>query len=65
MNFQITVRYGSRYQRYHTFEVEAANARDALATAATGIPEEIAGEADLVEVRVAVDPDDRPHSGGA
>lgn len=64
MNFQVTVRYGSRYQRYHTFEVDVANARDALAAAATRIPEEIAREADLVEVRVAVDPDDRPHPGG-
>ena len=65
MNFQITVRYGSRYQRYHTFVVEAANAREALVTAATQIPDEIAPEADLVEVRVAIDPDNRTYNDGA
>ncbi len=65
MNFQVTVRFGSRYQRYHTFVVEAANARDALAAAANQMPEEIAAEADLVEVRVAIDPDDRPYADGA
>ena len=61
MNFSITVRYGGRRQRYHTFRVEAEDARAALAAAADGIPDEIAPEADLVELRVAVDPDDRAY----
>lgn len=64
MNFQITLRYGSRRQRYHTFEVEATDARAAMATAAALVPDEIAAEADLVEVRVAVDPDNRPYAEG-
>ena len=61
MNFSITVRYGGRRQRYHTFRVEAENARAALVAAADGIPDEIAPEADLIELRVAVDPDDRAY----
>lgn len=61
MNFSITVRYGGRRQRYHTFRVEAADARAALLAAADGIPDEIAPEADLIELRVAVDPDDRTY----
>jgi hypothetical protein len=61
MNFTITVRYGGRRQRYHTFIVEADDARAALAAAADGIPDEIAPEADLIELRVAVDPDDRAY----
>ena len=61
MNFSITVRYGGRRQRYHTFRVEADDARAALATAAEQIPDDIAPEADLVELRVAIDPDDRTY----
>lgn len=63
MEFQITVRYGGRYQRYHTFQVTAADAREALEAAARDMPAEIAAEADLVEMRVAVDPDDRKYMG--
>jgi len=50
MTFQITVRYGGRYQRYHTFTVDAADARAALEEAARALPDEVAAEADLVEV---------------
>ncbi len=63
MTFQITVRYGGRYQRYHTFTVDAADARQALEEAARAIPDEVAAEADLVELRVAVDPDKRQYLG--
>lgn len=59
MAYQITVRYGGRRQRYHTFTVEAADVREALAEAARQMPDEIVAEADLVELRVAVDPDAR------
>lgn len=63
MTFQITVRYGGRTQRYHTYTVEAADAREALARAARDLPEAVAAEADLVELRVAVDPDARQFLG--
>ena len=61
MYFDITVRYGGRQQRYHTFKVEADDARKALEAAAAALPEEIASAADLVELRVAVDPDARAY----
>jgi hypothetical protein len=57
--YQITVRYGRRYQRYHTFTVAAADVASALRQAAEGVPAEVLPEADLVELRVAVDPDAR------
>jgi hypothetical protein len=57
--YQITVRYGRRYQRYHTFTVDAANVADALRLAADQVPPGILPEADLVELREAVDPDAR------
>lgn len=63
MRFQITVRYGGRRQRYHTFVVEAPDASEALRTAADDMPDEIAPEADLVELRVAVDPEERTYLG--
>jgi hypothetical protein len=55
--YQITVRYGRRYQRYHTFTVDAQDVVDALRLAADHVPPEILPEADLVELRPAVDPD--------
>jgi hypothetical protein len=61
MKYQVTVRHGTQRQRYHTYIVEADDARYALRVAAEEMPTEIAGEADLVELRVAVDPDERSY----
>ena len=63
MNFQITVRYGGRRQRYHTYMVEATDARRALERAAAAMPDEVAPQADLVELRVAADPEKRSYVG--
>ena len=61
MTFQITVRHGGRAQRYHTYTVEAADAREAMEKAARDMPDAVASEADLIEVRIAVDPDAREY----
>lgn len=63
MRFQITVRYGGRHQRYHTFTVDADDARQAMEAGAGEIPDEIAPQADLVELRVFVDPESRAFLG--
>jgi hypothetical protein len=63
MHYQITVRYGGRRQRYHTWVVEAPDAPAALEAAAQEMPPEIAPEADLVELRIAVDPERRTYLG--
>ena len=63
MNFQVTVRYGTRYQRYHTLEVAGDDVREALRAAAEAIPDEVASHADLVEMRPTVDPDERRYLG--
>jgi len=63
MRFQVTVRYGGSRQRYHTFVVDSADATAALRAAADEMPPEIAEDADLVELRIAVDPDDRVYLG--
>ena len=61
MRFQVTVRYGGRSQRYHTYVVDAGDARAAMRVAAERMPSEIAPEADLVELRIAVDPEKRAY----
>lgn len=63
MRFQVTVRHGAQRQRYHTYTVEAADAREALRLAAEALPPEIADEVDLVELRMAVDPEERSYVG--
>ena len=63
MKYQVTVRYGGRRQRYHTYAVEATDAGAALEAAAERMPPEIRGEADLVELRTAVDPEARGYVG--
>ena len=59
MHYQVTVRYGGARQRYHTLVVEAGDATAALRAAADAVPAEIAPHVDLVELRIAVDPDSR------
>jgi hypothetical protein len=62
MRYQVTVRHGAPRQRYHTYVVEAADAHAALGVAAERMPAEVR-DADLVELRVAVDPDARAYVG--
>lgn len=59
MRFQVTVRFGHERQRYHQFKVEATDLRDALAQVARSIPDEVAAEGDLLEIRPWVDPESR------
>jgi hypothetical protein len=59
MLYQITVRYGGRRQRCHTYVVEGGDARDAPSAAADELPPDVAPDADLVEVRIAADPEGR------
>jgi len=63
MQYQVTVRHGKQRQRYHTYEVEAHDAATALRLAAERMPPEISTEVDLVELRVAPDPDSRGYLG--
>jgi len=63
MNYQVTVRFGGRFQRYHTLSVSADDAVDALRRAADEIPSAIASGIDLVELRIAVDPEQRTYLG--
>jgi hypothetical protein len=55
MHYHLTIRYGIKSQRYHTFSVEAADVPMALRATADQIPADITGEVDLVELRIAPD----------
>jgi hypothetical protein len=55
MDYQITIRYGRKIQRYHSLTLEAPDAAGALRAAADGIPTEILEEVDIVELREAPD----------
>jgi hypothetical protein len=55
MDYQVTVRYGNRSQRYLTLSITARDAAEALRLAADRIPEDVLPEADLVELRAAPD----------
>lgn len=61
--WKVTVRYGDRGHRYHTFEVDAPSARDALERGAGRIPDEVSDAADLVELRLAIEPEERKYVG--
>ena len=55
MNYQVTIRYGRKSQRYLTLAIAAPDVPEALRMAADGIPEDLIGEVDLVELREAPD----------
>lgn len=62
MQYQITIRYGRRPLRYHSFTVEAEDGVLALRAAADEIPHDIAAEIDIVELREAPDFDKNMHA---
>jgi hypothetical protein len=55
MNYQVTVRYGRKSHRYLSLAVEAPDAVAALRKAADAVPESVAPEVDIVELREAPD----------
>jgi len=55
MDYQVTIRYGKKAQRYMTLAVAAPDVASALRLAADGIPEDLVSEVDLVELRDAPD----------
>ena len=55
MDYQVTIRYGKKIQRYLTLAVTAPDVPSALRLAADGIPEDLKLEVDLVELRDAPD----------
>ena len=55
MDYQVTVRYGKKTQRYLTLALSTPDVPSALRLAAEEIPEDLVEEVDLVELREAPD----------
>jgi hypothetical protein len=64
-HYRATIRFaaGGRH-RYHLEDVEAPSLVDALRLAAERVPAEVRGSADLAEVRLQVDPEQREFTPG-
>jgi hypothetical protein len=60
-SFRMTVRFGQP-QRYHVIDVDAGDLREAMRLAADGFPDDVAGTADLLEIRVQAEPDSREYT---
>jgi hypothetical protein len=58
-HYRVTIRFGSPRQQYHVMDLSANSLREAMRMAAEQYPEAAAGDADLVEIRRQVDPDER------
>jgi hypothetical protein len=60
-SYRITIRYGGLPPRYEVLDVSAPDLRAALAQVAAGMDEAIAASADLAEIRVQSDPEEREY----
>ena len=64
MQYQVTVRYGATRVRYHMDRVEGENLAEAMRTAAERLPAEVVEAGELVEIRPAIDPEEREYLDG-
>ncbi len=60
-SYRITIRYGGPPSRYEVLDVDASDLREALQAAAGRLSDEVAGTADIAEVRAQAAPDDRAY----
>jgi len=56
--YRVTIRFGAP-QRYHVLDITANSLREAMRQAAENYPEAAMQDADLAEIRVQRDPDER------
>lgn len=64
MKYQVTVRYGATRVRYHMDRVEGEDLAEAMRTAAERLPTEVIEAGELVEIRPAIDPEEREYLDG-
>jgi hypothetical protein len=57
--YRATIRFGAPKQQYHVLDLSANSLREAMRLAAEQYPEAAAQDADLVEIRLQADPDQR------
>lgn len=59
--YRVTIRYGERGGRYHVEDADAAGLADALDQAIAALPDGAEATANLAEIRLQSDPDDREY----
>jgi hypothetical protein len=57
--YRVTIRFGDPPVRYEMLDVDASSAREALQRAAERFPEAAEATADLIEIRLKVEREDR------
>ncbi len=57
--YRMTLRHGAPGKRYHVVDIEATDLRAALMQAVNAFPPNSEATADLIEIRVSVDPEQR------
>lgn len=60
-SYRITIRYGGAPPRYEVLDVTASDLRTALSDASGRMDDAIAATADLAEIRLQSDPDEREY----
>lgn len=60
--YRMTLRHGSPARRYHVVDIDAENLRVALMQAANAFPPDGERTADLIEIRVHVDAEQRDYT---
>jgi hypothetical protein len=61
--YRVTIRFGEPKHQYDVLDLTANSLREALRLAVEQFPEAAAGNADLVEIRRQVDPEEREQEG--
>jgi hypothetical protein len=57
--YRVTIRFGSPKQQYDVLDLTANSLREAMRMAVEQFPDAASEDADLVEIRRQLDPDDR------
>ena len=63
-SYRATFRYGGSRPQYEVLDIEAADLRAALVEAAERVGDDVAATAELAEVRLQPDPDEREYTPG-
>lgn len=63
-NYRVTVRYGQPRQQYTVLDIAAESLASALRLAADALPAAVSESADLAEIRVQGDPEEREYTEG-
>jgi hypothetical protein len=62
--YRVTIRYGAPRPQYAVLDVEGATLAEALRRTADQLPPDAAASADLAEIRLQLEPEQREYTAG-